>query len=305
MESTEVFEEMQNQLEGEETTSSEGEESSGESTTEREVHFEDPSERPGSSIPLANNMISPNELKEFEEQRDQEQQEIIEQFNRVRDENEYLESQKHQIGGNIVKEIAKEVAQNRRDDLRNSLKNAPKRLKEEQQMNKLVNNQLLKENILINVNKLNSYSKKFKGKINYKFKTNYHVSMNPELLQKEVLEVELLINSQDVPSIMQQLFLKTIELIEIGGIYFGLPTQNLSSDFDSNIKSGYFEREFEQLAIEYAYLFARPPLERLGYKSLWITLNRILTNYSGITSQENQMLPPNITEETYLKSQDL
>lgn len=132
---------------------------------------------------------------------------------------------------------------------------------------------------------LNAYRQAYKNKINYKFRPMYTVSMKPEVLKAERKEVETILNTQDIPTILSSFLIKGAELLELASLALGYPEFNLvglSDDTTISIKSGYFQSEIEQLSIEWASWLGMSAEKRLAGKGLWLVVNRLMQNSSRV-----------------------
>jgi hypothetical protein len=116
--------------------------------------------------------------------------------------------------------------------------------------------------------------------------------MGYQLLKSECDEVELILNTSDVPTFLKKLFLELTGVIELGVNFIaGAPMLvDLKDDFvtlaepstdeDGNFHEGHFDAELDQLSIEWAEYFAASASTRLLLKSSFVVFNRFKLNQS-------------------------
>ena len=117
--------------------------------------------------------------------------------------------------------------------------------------------------------RLNDKRQAYAKKIQYKFKPNYDPSkFTLEQLKHEEYELDTIVNSQDVPTILKDGLKAVSFTVEKLLTAFGFPlAKGFSDKMRINVEAQYFDAEFEQLAIDLKDYFARPPVERVLMKS--------------------------------------
>lgn len=155
---------------------------------------------------------------------------------------------------------------------------------------------------------LNGYREAYQARLNYPFKPHYTPEMRggrPFLLA-ERKNIETLLNTQDLPSIMKEVMGKMSELVEvIASRVFHLPLEGLYSDIELALRTGYFDAEIEQLSIEWSGWLAQPPGRRLMLKLLWIGTNRAMKNkgpISGVQGSQSSQDPAFLSEQIKKKA---
>ena len=116
--------------------------------------------------------------------------------------------------------------------------------------------------------KLNEKRKKYGGKIDFKFKPNYDaLKMTWEQLKVEDDESDIIINSQDVPTVLLAAMIQIAGVLEQAAKNLGYSgLSGFAKNVAINAQTGFFNSELEQLSIEMKEVFARPPKQRLAMK---------------------------------------
>jgi hypothetical protein len=83
------------------------------------------------------------------------------------------------------------------------------------------------ENVRVMNEYKNKYSKKGAQQINFKWRMKYDVTMDPGVVAAERREVEILLGAQNIPTIIKEVSLKLVEILEIGLKYFGGEEYNI------------------------------------------------------------------------------
>ena len=128
--------------------------------------------------------------------------------------------------------------------------------------------------------RLNDKRQVYAKKINFKFKPFYDASkLSLEQLKHEEYEVDTIINSQDVPTILKDGLKAVSGVMERLMTAFGFPlAKGFKKKMEINVDSNHFDQEFEQLAIDLKDYFARPPIERVLMKTGMIFMRTIEEN---------------------------
>lgn len=153
---------------------------------------------------------------------------------------------------------------------------------------------------------LKSLTFRYQGKIDYKFKPTYDVNkMTQQQLKLEDEESDIIINSQDVPTILLGGVIKVAVIVEqtlnsLG--YSGF--KGFAKDMAVCAQSGYFNSEVEQLSIELKEILARPPKERFAGKIALIAYN---TWEKNVYAQHSTVpdIPPEQLNNIYNKGKGL
>jgi hypothetical protein len=144
--------------------------------------------------------------------------------------------------------------------------------------------------------RLNDKRQTYQKRIQYKFKPHYDpTKMSIDQLKHEEYEVDTIINSQDVPTILKDGVLAVTGLMERLMVAFGFPLANgYRKNMEINFTSNHFDQELEQLAIELKDYFARPPAQRMLLKSGMIFFRTVEQNQLAYTTN----VKPNIVDRT-------
>jgi hypothetical protein len=228
------------------------------------------SQPPLSTVPLASTGVSPAE----EVKRKQQEQIIIQQqIDALNNKPAPPTPTKAQVNAEAAKEIARNIASQTTDSLHTQLQNQKK-------MDKVLTEAQQKDGETIGIlcHKLNMYRQQYQQKIQFKFKTSYTPSMGLKALQAEIAQVELILNTTDVPNFIKDLAVRVGELIEFVAPHLGFPMNGLAADLKVVADAGYFTEELEQLKIEMSDYFAVSAKQRFAYKYGWIVTSRFMKN---------------------------
>lgn len=236
--------------------------------------------RPKSTVPLADIGKSPAELEAEQYKRVQEQQEEIEK------EEGPTGVTKAEFNRKIAAETAVQIGkQNAERAFKNASKSATEKAKLQMKLDKAIDKSgFFDDEHRENCRKMNQYRDKYNGRINFVFKREYGPSMKPDYLKQCVHEVETILNTQDLPTVLKKMGIQVVNALEILSIAAGYEWFNLSGltkDCEINAKSGYFDEELEQISIKWAAYFARPPEERLLLKLGMMIAQKIGENMTG------------------------
>ncbi len=226
-------------------------------------------EAPPSSVPLADGTIPI--LQQEEEKQMELAEKWDEEFQKVPDPTPA--QFKAQIAANIAREAANDARERMKIDAETTYKT--------QQKFKKTADHLLVNDCAELVRKLNSYKQKYKGIINYKFRNHYDITLGFNVLSTECKEVEIILNTQNLPTALKEIGLHLCEIVEIMVEYLGIPNfslKGLTYDYKVNSDSGFFDSELEQLSIKWASWLAREPEERLAWKLGSIVVRRAINN---------------------------
>lgn len=138
---------------------------------------------------------------------------------------------------------------------------------------------------------LNNYKKLYGKKISYNFRARYTPSIGLANLRAEKKEVDILLQVTNLPTMMGEAMKSVSEWIEKASLYFNSPyfdATGFTHDVELAVDSHYFEMEFEQLALELAQYFIRPPAERALGKWLYILVNRMGKNSKGLNKTRGE-----------------
>ena len=117
-----------------------------------------------------------------------------------------------------------------------------KTMKAQQKFKKTADQQLVDECAEL-ARKLNAYRQKYNGIINYKFRKHYEVNLGYATLNSECKEVEIILNTQNLPNALKEIGYNVTQIIEKVSKLLGIPQLNLdgiSEDYKVNAESGYF-----------------------------------------------------------------
>lgn len=284
---------------------SEGEELSGEDAQLSVSEEEAPTaaQRPPSKVPLASGKTPAEEQAE----RLQAQQAVEEQEYLSRPEvQQAVEEDQRALKKEIQQETVKEIVRQRAEAVRkNVTRDATQKAKEQRQLEKLVDKSgYFEEEHHENCRVMNLYRDKYRGRINYRFKAHYTVDMPVDRVRQERREFEVILSTQDLPTVMKD-FSKKLCALETGSIMLNLPWLDLSGLEERaihNVDSGYFDEEFEQLAIRWSSYLARSPEERTAFKFGWMILQTAMENRSGT---KRKPVPKDVKERFSRKTSDL
>jgi len=147
---------------------------------------------------------------------------------------------------------------------------------------------------------MNNKKKTYGQRIDYKFRPSYDpTKLTVEQLQAENDESDIIINSQDVPTILKELIVQLSGTLETVFALAGYPmAHGFQNDMKVSLGSKVFDAELEQLSIELQDYFAMGPKSRLGWKTASILYQRISKNLQP-------QLPQNIPVNVQRKGQDL
>lgn len=200
-----------------------------------------------------------------------------------------------QMAANVAKEIASQQA----EETRNKLKSSIKASVTEEKKTAKVAEEMFWGDAIKHAMVLNGYRKKYANAINYRFKREYTPEMGVRALETERKTVEVLLNSQHAPIIIKNIGMQLGVLFEVVGANLGFDAVNgCAADLQLNIQSGFFDEECEQMAIEWATLFARPPHERALGKAAYIFMNRIWKNMQGGSDMKPRTVPAEFIQQT-------
>lgn len=202
---------------------------------------------------------------------------------------------------NLLIPLARQTAEAAR---KNAYRDATVRAKEQRKLEKAVDKSgLFEQEHYDNVRVMNSYRQEYSNKINFRFRPNYTVDMKPEVVKNERKQFEILLNSQDLPTIMKDLLCKLFESVEKLSVWANLPYANLARVAETvklNADSGYFDEEIKQLAIAWQPWLARGPEQRLLVK-LGIIVGQVASENAGLRIQH--VPPPQPTSESFRRTQ--
>jgi hypothetical protein len=114
--------------------------------------------------------------------------------------------------------------------------------------------------------KRNTYQKRLP---NYKWRKDYDANkLTLDQLKQDEYELDIIINSQDVPTILKDGLLSACGWAEKLMVGLGFTqAQNFAEKVKINAQNKHFDSELEQLAIELKDYFALPPGKRLLFKT--------------------------------------
>jgi len=139
---------------------------------------------------------------------------------------------------------------------------------------------------------MNGYKKLYEGKINFPFKAKGYTRTTPlASIEADIRSVQVILNTKDVPAILNALLIKSSEIAEMGASLLGHPYINLNHFADNMgtaVESGFFNEEVQQLAIELAYLLQAPARVRLAGKWGYLAYDTGMSNFKNATSSSPQ-----------------
>lgn len=147
---------------------------------------------------------------------------------------------------------------------------------------------------------LNGYKKLYKDKINYNFRSRYTPSIGLANLRAEKKEVDVLLQVTNLPTMMGDGVKRFSQLVEAFSIKWNSPYFNatgFANDVNVAVNAGHFQMEFEQLALELAAYFVRPPAERAAMKWAYILINRLSENSPGMNRPRSERVAPTTVDE--------
>jgi hypothetical protein len=157
--------------------------------------------------------------------------------------------------------------------------------------------------------KLNSYREKYSQLFDFPWKKEYTTDMDLQYLTATEASIELLLNTRHLPSMLKSVMIQMTEVAELVSMTVNYPYFNLRNTTRSvkaAADTGYFDDEFDQIAIQFADYLAKPPLVRLGFKWGGIALTNITANSPMLTGGNfNAKTAPKMNPENLKKYSDL
>ena len=286
--------------EGLETTLPEAQEPA----TEVTARYSEP--RPMSSVPLANTGKTPAEqlIADAEEK----QRKQFEAYLNSPAMQEARAKEEAKAERDIEVATASEIAKRRAEVVhKDSLRSATEKAKETKQLEKLVDKSgYFDDEHRANCAIMNAYKEKYgKGPnmIRYTFKREYGPKMAPSAVKQEIHQVRVILNTQNLPTILKNFAIGLCGLLEQASIRMNNPMINLSKlkeDAETNFESGHFDTELDQIAIDWAEYFARGPEERFAWKYGYMIYQNLTGNLTG-----RRAASANIPAEVLQRQQNL
>jgi hypothetical protein len=285
--------------EGLENSLPEAQEEERESATEVTARYSEP--RPMSSVPLANTGKTPAEqlIADAEEKQRKQFEAYLNSpaMQKARAEEEAKQARDIEVA--TASEIAKRRAEVVHKD---SLRSATEKAKETKQLEKLVDKSgYFDDEHRANCAIMNSYKEKYgKGPnaIRYAFKREYGPKNAPSAVKQEIHQVRVILNTQNLPSILKGAIVKICGVLEQASIQINNPMINLSGlkdDSETCVESGLFDSELDQIAIDWAEWFARGPEERFALKFGNMVFQNLSGNWNGRRSTAAK-IPPEVLQ---------
>jgi hypothetical protein len=259
--------------------------------------------KPISTIPLANDPYgrSPADLEmEKKVQEAQIQQELQKQA-----EPQPKPPTKAQFNAEVVSQIASQNAAEARAKVKKNLVSPAAVEKANQQFTKMatqLNNAKDPSDLGYIAYKLNQYKLKYEKKIVWKFRPQGYNANSPHLVE-ECEAVETLLNVTDIPNAIktaaQELtgvlvdFLQKVAPPQYKDLFNGIPEL-----VQTQHNLGYFDDEYEQLAIKWSFWFSQGPEVRAGFKHLWLWIQMMRVN-------RNAMKMPKVSHSTLRRANGL
>lgn len=240
-----------------------------------------------SRIPLADESgrpgKSPAELLQ-EAQEEERRREELERRRRVsRQVREDITPTPAQIKASIAAKIGEQEAQKARQRMNKEVTESQKQKLDQDYIKTAEQFDELKQDLIEKCRRLNEYRDHYEGKIRYEFRPHYHPDMRGgrALIESELYNVKLLLNSRDLPSGIKQFIVYIAKGMETFLVsYFDAPLGGIGNDVQLEMDAGFFDSEIEQLAIEWAGWLQMPPSKRLLAKLAYIIGRRTMYTIS-------------------------
>jgi hypothetical protein len=277
-----------------------------EENEEEEVYAPD-TPRPISIVPLADSGKSPAEEKAEFEQNQQEQ--AREQFLQREDTQVRFAEDTSKLEKQIHLDTIREIPKQRAAEIKKNLvRDATLLAKEEKKLQKTIDKSgVFNEEHESNCRIMNLYRDKYRGKINYNFRSNYHTGLDYMKTKQERKDFETILYTQDVPTLIKDMIKKVAGSLEAISLALNWPLFDLSEleyKVEVNVDSGSFDEEIEQIVIKWSEYFSRSPEERLGGK-LFMVVSKTLSDNFKRKKGVNIRPPPPISKERMNRTNDL